>query len=152
MNNLFNNDFSNFITALNKAKVDYILVGGYSVVLHGYNRSTGDLNLWVRKSSDNYQKLVEAFSIFKMPLFDMTLERFLQNHDDVFTFGRKPVAVDIMTDCKGLDFDETFNNAQWIEFEELPIKLIHFNELIKAKKASGRHKDLDDIEKLLQYN
>jgi len=84
-----------------------------------------------------------------MPLFDMTQEKFLEDDGtNVFTFGRKPVAIDLMTGCKGLDFEESFQLAKWMDIEGLKIKVIHLNQLIKAKKASGRHKDLDDIEKL----
>lgn len=151
MNNLFNDDFQDFILALNKTNVDYILVGGFSVIIHGYNRSTGDMDIWVRKSPDNYAKIVKSFSIFGMPVFDMTEEKFLENDgDNVFTFGTSPVAIDLMTGCKGLNFEETFQNAQWIEFEGLKVKVIHIDQLIETKKASGRHKDLDDIEKLTQ--
>lgn len=46
MNNLFNDDFRDFILAFNKANVDYVLVGGFSVVIHGYNRATGDMDIW----------------------------------------------------------------------------------------------------------
>ena len=151
MNNLFNDDFRDFILAFNKTNVDYILVGGFSVVIHGYNRATGDMDIWVRRSTDNYAKIVTAFSIFGMPVFDMSLEKFLEDDGiNVFTFGRKPVAIDLMTGCKGLDFEETFQVAQWIEFDGLQIKVIGLDQLIEAKKASGRHKDLDDIEKLTQ--
>ncbi|MEO6037092.1 MAG: hypothetical protein ABIQ93_01685 [Saprospiraceae bacterium] len=62
--NIFNSDFQDFVRALNTVEVDYILVGGYAVILHGYNRTTGDLDVWVRKSPDNYQRLLKAFSQF----------------------------------------------------------------------------------------
>lgn len=52
--------------------------------------------------------------IFGMPVFDMRLEKFLEDDGvNVFTFGRKPVAIDLMTGCKGLEFEETFQAAQW---------------------------------------
>ena len=151
MSTLFNDGFRDFILAFNNTNVDYILVGGYSVIIHGYNRTTGDMNIWVRRSVENYTKLISAFSIFGMAVFDMSLEKFLEDDDiNVFTFGRKPVAIDLMTGCKGLDFEETFQLAQWIEFDGLRIRVISLDQLIEAKKASGRHKDLDDIEKLTQ--
>ena len=151
LNNLFNNDFHDFILAFNNSNVDYILVGGFSVIIHGYNRATGDMDIWVRKSHGNYTRILKAFLLFGMPVYDMSLEKFLEDDgSNVFTFGRKPVAIDLMTACKGLDFEETFQSAQWKEFEGLPIKVIHLDQLIKAKKASGRYKDLDDINKLTQ--
>jgi hypothetical protein len=149
MQNIFNEDFRDFISALNHNEVDYILVGGYSVILHGYLRTTGDLDIWIKKENNNYAKLVEAFKEFKMPVFDMTEENFLKNPElNVFTFGRPPSSIDIMTDVKGLDFDKTFKASEIVDVESLQVRVIHIDDLINAKKASGRHKDLDDIEHL----
>lgn len=61
MGNIFNDDFRDFIRALNNHKVDYLLVGGYAVILHGYRRSTGDMDVWVKNDKQNYQKLSRAF-------------------------------------------------------------------------------------------
>ena len=146
---IFNEDFRDFLTALNKNEVEYIVVGGYSVILHGYARTTGDLDIWVNKEKGNYLKLVKAFKEFKMPVFDMTEDNFLKNPElNVFTYGRPPSSIDIMTDVKGLNFNETFKTSQIVEVEDLKIRLIGLNQLLKAKRAAGRHKDLDDIENL----
>lgn len=150
MGNIFNEDFFDFISALNNNDVEYILVGGYSVILHGYSRTTGDLDIWIKKEKENYYKLLKAFKEFKMPVFDMSEDNFLSNPEmNVFTFGRPPRSIDIMTDVKGLQFQETFAASKIIEIENLKIRLIHLNQLIQAKRASGRHKDLDDIENLI---
>ena len=79
MGNIFNNDFRDFISALNDQEVKYILVGGYSVILHGYSRTTGDMDIWVERSIENYTKIKKAFQQFGMPVFDMTLENFLSH-------------------------------------------------------------------------
>jgi len=148
MGNIFNEDFQDFIKAFNEAKVDYILVGGYSVILHGHNRSTGDMGIWVRKSEENFHKIKIAFNIFKMPMFDMTLEKFMSTVNDVFTFGRSPVAIDIITELKGLSFTEAFSNSNLVQVENIEVRLIHLNDLIVAKKASARPRDIDDINHL----
>lgn len=107
MGNIFNADFKDFIQALNDNDVDYILVGGFAVILHGHSRVTGDMDIWVNRTEENYKKLMKAFYQFGMPAFDMSKENFLNHQDwDVFKFGRKPAAIDIMTKVKGLDFDE----------------------------------------------
>ncbi|SFU05488.1 hypothetical protein SAMN04489724_3664 [Algoriphagus locisalis] len=149
MGNIFDEDFREFIEALNKHNVEYILVGGFSVILYGYSRTTGDLDLWVNKSTENYARLVKAFNQFGMPVFDMTEENFL-NHPfwDVYSFGRPPVAIDIMTAVKGLDFKEAYVKSKIFEEEGIQIRTIHKNDLIKAKKASNRPKDLDDLENI----
>jgi hypothetical protein len=113
MQNIFNTDFQDFIRSLNEADVKYILVGGYAVILHGYHRNTGDLDIWVERSAENYQKLVNAFQLFGMPVFDMTLANFLDNEElDVFTFGKPPVSIDIMVSVKGINFRDAYQKVE----------------------------------------
>ena len=151
MGNIFNQDFQDFIRALNEAKVRYVLVGGYAVILHGYNRTTGDLDIWLERTEENYTRLVSALRIFNMPVFDMSLENFLNTSQyDVFTFGVPPVSIDIMLNVKGLDFKEALSLAEWKVIDDVNVNLIDLQSLIKAKKASGRHRDLDDIENIAQ--
>lgn len=149
MGNIFNADFRDFIQALNNCNVQYILVGGYSVILHGYSRTTGDMDIWVKKDAENYNRLVKAFQQFNMPVFDMTKENFMTNTEiDVFTFGQAPVCIDLMTKVKGLNFEEAFLNSQIHSIEDLNIRVVNYTDLITAKQASGRPRDIDDIEKL----
>ncbi len=149
MGNIFNEDFIDFIEALNHNDVRYIVVGGYAVILHGYSRTTGDLDIWVERSEQNYKKLFLAFKEFKMPVFDMTVENFLDvKRYDVFTFGLPPSSIDILTSVKGLDFGDAFKNASMITNEKLILRLIDWRDLIAAKKSSGRYKDKDDIDNL----
>jgi len=149
MGNIFNQDFKDFIQALTNNHVKYVLVGGYSVILHGHTRTTGDLDIWVEKSESNYDLLVQAFNEFGLSLFDMTKSNFLSNPQlDVFTFGRPPVSIDIITSIKGCVFDQVFNNSLIIEIEGIEIRLIRLNDLLVAKKAANRPKDNDDINHL----
>lgn len=146
MANIFNDDFREFITLLNENKVEYILVGGYSVILHGYPRSTGDMDIWVNPSHDNFLKLKKSFFDFGLPIMDE--QEFLNHHTDVFSYGKPPLAIDILTKCKGLDFEECITQAKIVNVEDFNVNLIAYNHLIQAKKASGRHKDLNDLEHL----
>lgn len=149
MGNIFNEDFRDFILALNAQQVRYLLVGGFSVILHGYPRTTGDLDIWVDRTSENYSKLKRAFDQFGMSIFDMTEENFLAHPEwDVFTFGIPPVAIDIMVNVKGLDFNTCYEQSVLFEDENVQIRTIHKNNLITAKMASGRPKDLNDLENL----
>ncbi len=149
MGNIFNEDFVDFITCFNNNKVRYILVGGYSVILHGYSRTTGDMDLWVDRTSENYKNIKTAFLQFGMPVFDMTESSFLNNKTfDVFTFGKPPSSIDIMVAVKGLDFGDCFQNAIYFDVDGLKVRTIYINDLINAKKASGRSKDWDDLENL----
>ncbi|WP_375415893.1 hypothetical protein [uncultured Hymenobacter sp.] len=150
MANIFNADFRDFLMALRQHQVRYLLVGGYSVILHGYSRTTGDLDIWVEKSLANYNQLVHAFHAFGMPVFDMSTDNFLNRPDyDVFTFGRPPVAIDIITTLKGLDFAEAYPQATDMEVEGLTVRLIHYQHLLQAKRAAGRPRDQNDLDNLL---
>ena len=151
MGSIFNVDFQDFIQTLNDADVEYMLVGGYATIIHGYNRTTGDLDIWVHQTGDNYTRLKMAFEQFQMPVFDMTKAKFLHDKSvDVFSFGRPPVSIDIITSLKGLEFSKVWNNVIEKEIDEnVKVKVIHVNDLILAKKASNRSKDQDDIEHLL---
>jgi hypothetical protein len=149
MADIFNNDFRDFIQSLNNNDVEYLLVGGYAVILHGYRRLTGDMDIWVNQTRENYKKLVVAFNEFGLPVFDMTEQTFLNSEiADVFSFGRPPVSIDILTQLKGVEFGDAFKFAQTFNENGLLIRFIHLNNLIQAKRAAGRYKDLDDIEKL----
>ena len=149
MSNIFNVDFQDFLKAFNNNEVDYILLGGYAVILHGYSRTTGDMDLFVRRTKKNYEKIVAAFREFGMPVFDMTEENFLNNDDvDVFSFGVPPVSIDIMTSARVLKFEEVYKNSTVHQIDNLEIRVVHINDLIRQKKAVNRPKDINDIQHL----
>ncbi len=152
MANIFNDDFRDFINALNKHAVEYMLVGGYAVILNGYRRSTGDMDIWVNVTPENHKRLVKAFLSFGLPTSDISEHNFLRNTDmDVFTYGMPPVCIEILKTVKGCDdFTEAYKISNIYDENGLQIRFIHVNTLIEAKKASGRYKDMDDIEKLSQ--
>ena len=144
--NLFNIDFLDFLGLLNKYRVDYLLVGGYAVILHGYGRSTGDLDLWIEKSTENYAKLEKVYLDFGAPIF--LLEDFIDNKFDVWSIGVEPRKIEILSKVSGLQFNESFKNCKWLGLNNFKVPYIDFDDLIKNKKATGRFKDLADIEQL----
>jgi hypothetical protein len=80
----------------------------------------------------------------------MTRENFLNHSEwDLFRFGKPPVSIDIMIKVKGLDFEECYNNAVIFEENGIQVKTIHLSNLLTAKKASGRAKDINDLENLI---
>ena len=123
MGSIFQDDFRDFLNALNEQSVDYILVGGFSVIIHGYSRTTGDMDIWVKRTKKNYKKLEKAFYQFRMPVFDMT-------------------------EGKGLIFDQASSKSKIYDDGGLKVRTLHKNDLIDAKNASKRSKDLDDLENL----
>jgi len=150
MADLFNRDFQDFLEALNKAGVDYILVGGYAVILHGYVRSTADMDVWVNKTKENYEHLKKAFQLFGAPIFSEA--DFLQNTFDVWGIGKEPNRIEILSRLKGVDFAEAFHQCQKVIQNGVEIKYLHYIHLLKAKEAAGRFKDKIDIEQLKKRN
>ena len=149
MRNIFNIDFAEFIQCLNNANVKYLLIGGYATIIHGYSRTTGDLDIWVERTSTNYKKIQKAFESFSMPVFDMTEDKFLTDDKiDVFTYGRPPVSIDIINRIKGIDFETAWKNKEIKNIDSIPVNLISLKDLITAKKAVSRPKDIDDIDHL----
>ena len=149
MPNIFHDDFRDFIFALNEQEVEYMLVGGYAVILNGYRRSTGDMDIWVNVTAVNHKRLLNAYMSFGLPTSDISEENFLNNNEiEVFTYGVPPVCIEIMKVLKGCDFAEAYQLSNIFDEDGLKIRYIHIDTLIQAKRASGRYKDLDDIEKL----
>ena len=128
--------------------MEYALVGGMAVILKGYVCGTGDMDVWVNKAKDNYQKLVKAFAQFGIPVFDMTEAAFPGNEFDVWGIVVQPERIEIMTTVKGLAFEETYKQSQLYNEDGLQIRFLHLNHLLESKKAAGRFRDLDDIDQL----
>jgi predicted nucleotidyltransferase len=151
MTGLFNSDFYDYIQLLNKNDVEYVLVGGMAVNIHGYRRSTGDMDLFVNPTVENHKKLKKVHLDFGMHMGQMDiLGNFLDTSKyDVFTFGVSPIQIDLMTACKGLTFHEAYSNAIKYEIKDnLEVNVIHYRDLIVAKKASDRTRDRADVEEL----
>ncbi len=107
------------------------------------------MDVWVKKDKENYNKLTKTFFEFGLPLIDMTEANFLNSEKmDVFSYGRSPVTIDILTEVKGCTFEDAFEKSEIFTEDELPIRFININTLREAKKAAGRFKDLDDLENL----
>ncbi|MBL7829648.1 MAG: hypothetical protein JNK41_01370 [Saprospiraceae bacterium] len=122
--NIFHKDFADFINAFENDQVQYILVGGLAVVLHGYNRTTGDMDLLVNPTEDNYYKMQNAFQEFGLPKTAIHLNEFLNpNEIDVFTFGRPPLAIDVMTKMQGVTFEEAYAKSLEMEVESLKVRI-----------------------------
>ncbi len=106
------------------------------------------MDIWVNKTEFNYKKLQQAIQYFGLPSIAIPIQKFLSNDYDVFAFGRPPYAIEIMTAVKGLDFDTAYYSSTTEMVDDIPVRVIHLNQLIEAKKAAGRSKDLNDIENL----
>ncbi len=149
MGNIFNPDFRAFLKCFNQADVKYVLVGGYSVIFHGFARNTGDLDIFVEVSAENYKAIKSAFLSFGMPMFDLTENNFLLNKSlNVFSYGVPPVSIDILKEISGLNFSEVYNESIHTVFDGEQMRIINLAHLKINTLKSGRFKDLNDLENL----
>ncbi|MCX6296696.1 MAG: hypothetical protein NTX97_11650 [Bacteroidetes bacterium] len=146
---MFSPDFIDFIKILNKHHVEYMIIGGYAVGLHGYPRYTGDLDIWIKISETNANKMLTVLNEFGVHIPNLTKEDFLrENPLSGVHFGREPLRIDILNTIDGVKFEACYPNKQTTVFEGTTIHYIHFNDLKKNKLSSGRTKDKADIEEL----
>jgi len=140
-------DFKEFIQLLNAKKVEYLLVGGYAVILHGYPRFTGDIDFWINPASKNAKKIIEVLDQFGFSSLNLGIDDFIRP-DQIIQLGREPYRIDLITSIEGVAFDECYSQKVVFNVDNIPIQTISKEMLKKNKKAAGRYKDLDDYEHL----
>jgi hypothetical protein len=154
MINLFTEEHQQLLSALIKNKVDFMLVGGYAVIHYGYDRNTGDMDIWLKTGNENRDKLIAALKDFGV--IDEHLERLKKmdftNPIPVFYFGKEPRKIDFITMISNIKFEEAIQQVNYINLENLQVPVIHYNHLIFSKLTSSRLKDKADIEELQRVN
>jgi predicted nucleotidyltransferase len=141
-------DFKEFLKSLNSAGVEYMLIGGYAVAHHGYERVTKDIDVWVATTSENAAKVSGALQAFAgFPPESVPPDQFEQV-GKVFAFGREPVRIDILTGPDGVTFAECYGRRSTVDWDGISVPLIALDDLKANKLASGRAKDLADLENL----
>jgi hypothetical protein len=142
-----NENFVDFINLLNEHKAKYVLVGGWAVIFEGYSRNTGDMDILIEREEKNAAKMLSVIKKFLGSTIGFEKEDFLKE-ENVIMMGRPPFRIDILTDISGVSFKEAYESSKVYEDEGLKIRCIHINELIRNKKATGRLKDLGDVDML----
>ncbi len=140
-------DFKEFLQLLNEHDVRYLLIGGYAVGYHGYPRATVDMDIWVALQPDNARRVVSALQAFGFGLPELTEGLFLLP-DKIIRMGVPPLRLEILTSISGVEFEECFNNRVVDMIDGVQVNLISLDHLRQNKKASGRYKDLSDLENL----
>jgi predicted nucleotidyltransferase len=140
-------DFKDFLRLLNDEKVDYLLIGGYAVGYYGYPRATNDIDIWIAIHPENAQKVVNVLKKFGFNAPELGPELFLQQ-DKIIRMGHPPMRIKILTSISGVEFDECLQRKKVDTLAGISVNLISLKDLKRNKKASGRHKDLDDLENL----
>lgn len=140
-------DFKEFLQLLNIHKVEYLLIGGYAVGYYGYPRATGDMDVWIAVHSDNARRVVKALNEFGFPLSAEDMSLFLQENK-ITRMGVPPLRLEILTTISGVTFPECYAQREIREIDGVTVSLISLANLKTNKKASGRYKDLNDLENL----
>ncbi len=148
---MLNPDYRDILSAFENAGVEYLLVGAYALAAHGQPRATGDIDLWVRPTSENAERLMLALKEFGAPLSQVDKEDF-QTPDVVFQIGVSPRRIDILTSIKGVEFESAWADRLEVELEGAVIPVISREHFIQNKRALGRTQDLADVERLLGSN
>ncbi len=144
---MFSQDFRDFVELLIKNKAEYLIIGGYAVGVHGHPRYTGDLDVWLNPTLENANKILSAVNKFGFSSYKLSVEDFMKE-GNVVQLGYPPIRIDLLNQIDGVTFDECYVNKKEIEIDDLKVNFIGYWDLLKNKKASGRHRDLDDLERL----
>lgn len=140
-------DFREFLKLLNERKVKYLLIGGYAVGYYGYPRTTADIDIWIDSTPDNANVVVEVLHAFGVQDPTLTSE-LLREPGKILRIGLPPMRIEILNEIDGVIFQECYLQRKDVQFDGLPVPLISLADLKANKKASGRHKDLDDLDHL----
>ncbi|MCL2139701.1 MAG: nucleotidyltransferase [Treponema sp.] len=144
---MLNSDYKDILLILSEKKVKFILVGAYAMAVHGYPRSTMDIDLWIMPDFENAHLAMQAFEAFGAPVGDLLPEDLIKE-DLIFQIGVAPRRIDILTSVDGLKFKDAFARSELINIEGMSIHVLSIPDLIINKKATGRTKDLADAESL----
>jgi predicted nucleotidyltransferase len=144
-------DFLDFISLCNKHKVEYLVIGGYAVAIHGYPRYTKDIDVSIQVSSSNAEAMVEVMKEFGFASLNLTSEDFTKRGGFI-QLGYEPLRIDIVNDLNGVPFEKAMKNKKVVEYEGVSINFIGYEDLIKNKQHAGRSQDIVDIEKLKERN
>lgn len=137
------------LSALSEAGVDFLVVGAHALAAHGYPRATGDLDIWVRPTKGNADRVWQAIENFGAPHRNLRRDDFY-TPDTVFQIGVEPNRIDILTSIDGVEFDEAWPNRRPTTIDKISFHVIGREQLLKNKRATGRPKDLADVAYLEQ--
>lgn len=144
-----NEDFRDMILALCDAGAEFLVVGAYAVSFHGHPRATGDIDLWVRPTQANAQRVFAALQSFGAPVRSLGISPDdLCRPEMVCQFGQPPRRIDLLTSISGVDFDHAWMHRVVQPWRGRDVAFLGLDQLLANKRASGRAKDLEDVRRL----
>lgn len=142
-------DFTDLLIELCETKAEFLLVGGWAVILYGHVRATDDMDIFVRPSAGNSERVFAALEAFGAPLrAHAVAPQHFAREGDAYRFGIAPLKIEVLTKISGVSFDEALQGSRTFELEGRAIPYIGKGALIANKKSAGRLKDLADVEEL----
>jgi len=141
-------NFKEFLSLLIDKRVEFLVVGGYSVAFHGFVRYTGDFDVWINPTKQNAEKMEIALSEFGFSSLGLQMKDFIVS-GQVIQLGVEPLRIDIMTSISGVDsFQTAFDNRETIEISGLELNYIGYQDLVTNKNETGRLQDKRDLVEL----
>jgi hypothetical protein len=140
-------DFKEFLKLFDSNGVEYLLIGGYAVNVHGHVRTTNDLDIWVNISPENATRIERALRQFGFGTEGLSSGLFLSPHSMV-RMGVPPIRIEVLTTISGVEFGACYAEREMIQMEDILVPVISLPRLRENKAASGRLKDLADLESL----
>jgi hypothetical protein len=143
---ILDNELINFWRSLNDCNVAYIMIGGFAVNLHGFARTTGDIDIWLKDDIENRRNLGKALSQFGYEENTFDEIDFVPGWSDLYIgSGVRLDIVTTMIGLEGISFEEALAQATIAEILDVRVPFLNFNQLIKNKNATNRPKDIIDV-------
>jgi predicted nucleotidyltransferase len=146
-----NSDFTDLLKLFSDKNVKYLIIGGYAFIQYAEPRYTKDLDLWISTDPTNASSVYAALRAFGAPLAGLTKDDFSED-GYFYQMGVPPMRVDILMGIPGMEFEQAWRKRVEIDFDGLLVSFISKEDLIAAKRASGRPQDLTDVDTLEQVN
>lgn len=142
-----------FLLLLLKYNVEFIMIGGYAVIYHGYQRTTADMDIWLKPTNENRNKFINALQEHGISEHGLKVIA-LMNFEEiqVMHIGEKPNKIDFLTKVQGLSFDEANAKKVFLPLQDKKVPVVHYHHLIVLKMLAGRPQDKADIEILKKIN
>ena len=141
----YQKDFRDLLELLNENEVEYVIIGAHALAYHGAPRYTGDMDIYVRPTDSNAKKILNALTQFGFGSLGLKLEDFSQP-DRVVQLGFPPVRIDLMTSISGVTWEESYSGSITDYYGGTLVRYLGRDEFVMNKRASGRKKDLADLE------
>lgn len=140
-------DYQDMLEALTRSGAEFVVVGGHAVAAHGFVRATKDLDILVRPSRKNGERVLLALARYGAPLLGVTADDFAAE-GLIFQVGVAPRRIDLLTAATGLSFDEAVAGHLEVQSGPVSIPIVSLLALLKNKRATDRPEDRRDVREL----